>query len=84
MPVGSAWSPRINVGPKLFAVSPDAKMLYFGGSWDNSLRVYSIKSGKQISYAVRHIGECHTSAVCITGCFMKFYLFFFSFFVEVY
>ena len=58
LPVGGAWSPRIKVTPRLFVVSPDAKLLYFGGSWDNSVRVYGIKTGKQIAYAVRHIGRC--------------------------
>jgi len=51
-------SPRIKVDRRLFDVSPDAKLLYFGGSWDNSVRVYNIKSGKQIAYVVRHTGQC--------------------------
>jgi neurobeachin-like protein 1/2 len=54
--VGSAWSPAVDVTPRLFAVTPDAKLVYFGGNWDNSIRVYSIARSRQTAYAIQHTG----------------------------
>ena len=43
--------------PKLFVVSHDAKLLFSGGHWDNSLQVISVSKAKKINHIVRHIGN---------------------------
>ncbi|XP_067645670.1 neurobeachin-like protein 1 isoform X2 [Eurosta solidaginis] len=40
---------------QLFAVSTDGKLLYAGGIWDNSLRVYSLHKGKAVASVTRHL-----------------------------
>lgn len=42
---------------QMFAVSTDGKLLYAGGIWDNSLRVYSIHKGKSVASVTRHLGK---------------------------
>ena len=40
---------------KLFAVSQDAKFIFSGGHWDNSLQVYSLAKAKTVFTVIRHI-----------------------------
>ncbi|KPU78624.1 uncharacterized protein Dana_GF10562, isoform B [Drosophila ananassae] len=40
---------------QLFAVSTDGKLLYAGGIWDNSLRVYNVNKGKALASVTRHL-----------------------------
>ncbi|KAM7358806.1 neurobeachin-like protein 1 isoform 2-T3 [Cochliomyia hominivorax] len=40
---------------QMFAVSTDGKLLYAGGIWDNSLRVYSLHKGKTLASVTRHL-----------------------------
>ncbi|XP_073843399.1 neurobeachin-like protein 1 isoform X2 [Musca autumnalis] len=40
---------------QMFAVSTDGKLLYAGGIWDNSLRVYSVHKGKVVASVTRHL-----------------------------
>ncbi|XP_039966909.1 neurobeachin-like protein 1 isoform X2 [Bactrocera tryoni] len=40
---------------QLFAVSTDGKLLYAGGIWDNSLRVYNLHKGKAVASVTRHL-----------------------------
>ncbi|XP_039488182.1 neurobeachin-like protein 1 isoform X5 [Drosophila santomea] len=40
---------------QLFAVSTDGKLLYAGGIWDNSLRVYNLNKGKAVASVTRHL-----------------------------
>lgn len=42
---------------QMFAVSTDGKLLYAGGIWDNSLRVYSVHKGKTVASVTRHLGK---------------------------
>ena len=51
------FAPKLKITPKLFTVSHDAKLVFTGGHWDNSLRVYSIAKGKTVAHIVRHTGE---------------------------
>ena len=55
-PPGGACSPDFTPSSQLFAVSPDAKLLFFGGNWDNSLRAYSVTRSKQLACVIRHQG----------------------------
>ncbi|XP_075164730.1 neurobeachin-like protein 1 isoform X1 [Haematobia irritans] len=40
---------------QMFAVSTDGKLLYAGGIWDNSLRVYNVNKGKTVASVTRHL-----------------------------
>ncbi|KAL9909105.1 neurobeachin-like protein 1 isoform 2-T2 [Glossina fuscipes fuscipes] len=40
---------------QMFAISTDGKLLYAGGIWDNSLRVYNLHKGKSIASVTRHL-----------------------------
>ncbi|GBP05200.1 Neurobeachin-like protein 1 [Eumeta japonica] len=42
---------------QMFAISTDGKLLYAGGIWDNSLRVYSLHKGKTLASVTRHLGN---------------------------
>ncbi|CAH1788242.1 unnamed protein product [Owenia fusiformis] len=48
------FAPGMTITSKLFVVSHDAKVLFCGGHWDNSLRVYSLVKSKTVCHAVRH------------------------------
>ncbi|XP_038664837.1 neurobeachin-like protein 2 isoform X1 [Scyliorhinus canicula] len=49
------FAPGVNLSPKVLAVSPDGKLLFSGGHWDNSLRVTSLSKGKVTGHIIRHI-----------------------------
>ncbi|XP_021366386.1 neurobeachin-like protein 1 isoform X2 [Mizuhopecten yessoensis] len=53
--VAGPFAPGVKVEAKLFVVSHDAKLLFSGGHWDNSLQVYHLGKGKKINHVVRHI-----------------------------
>ncbi|EDV26958.1 uncharacterized protein TRIADDRAFT_22959 [Trichoplax adhaerens] len=40
------FAPDIEILPKLFCVTNDAKLLFSGGFWDNSLRIYNVNKGR--------------------------------------
>lgn len=78
-PPGGACGADIAASSRLFAVSPDAKLLFFGGNWDNSLRVYSISRSKQIASVIRHQGlnafcSLTTSLISWTSVFFQIVL----------
>ena len=50
------FAPGLKVTPHLFAVSHDAKLVFSGGHWDNSVRVYSLGKQKMVAHIVRHTG----------------------------
>lgn len=50
------FHPSQNPHSQLFAVSTDGKLLYAGGIWDNSLRVYNLHKGKTVASVTRHLG----------------------------
>ena len=54
--LSGAFMPGLRLSPKMFAVSHDAKLIFSGGHWDNSLHVYSITKNKTIAYITRHTG----------------------------
>ena len=51
------FAPGLKVTPLLFAVSHDAKLLFSGGHWDNSVRVYSMSKQKVVAHIVQHTGR---------------------------
>ena len=53
------FAPGQEVGPKIFAVTHDAKLIFSGGLWDNSIRVYSAAKGKTVQNIVRHTGQLY-------------------------
>ncbi|KAK3721190.1 hypothetical protein RRG08_044202 [Elysia crispata] len=53
--LSSQFTPGLRVSSKLFAVSHDARLLFSGGFWDNSLQVYNLAKAKLINHVVRHI-----------------------------
>jgi len=50
------FAPGLEITSKLFAVSHDAKLLFSGGHWDNSIRVTSLTKGKLVGQHIRHMG----------------------------
>ena len=58
---------------RAFAVTRDARHILYGGSWDCSLRTYSLSKSKEVSSAIRHTEPITCLALdvaglcCITG-----------------
>ncbi|XP_055341493.1 neurobeachin-like protein 1 [Paramacrobiotus metropolitanus] len=52
--VAGPFHPSLTVTCNLFAVTADCKLLFYGGSWDNSLRVFNLSKGKTTAQAVHH------------------------------
>lgn len=40
----------------MFAVNLDGRLIYAGGSWDNSLKVISVSRGKCVASITKHLG----------------------------
>lgn len=53
--IGGPFAPGLKMAPKLFAVTPDARLLVSGGYWDNSLQVYRLDKATTVNHIVRHI-----------------------------
>ncbi|XP_077175319.1 neurobeachin-like protein 1 isoform X2 [Paroedura picta] len=53
--VSGPFAPGLEITPKLFVVSHDAKLLFSGGHWDNSIRVASLAKGKLVAQHIRHM-----------------------------
>ncbi|KAL8183651.1 UNVERIFIED_CONTAM: hypothetical protein K2H54_048175 [Gekko kuhli] len=53
--VSGPFAPGLEITPKLFVVSHDAKLLFSGGHWDNSIRVASLAKGKLMAQHIRHM-----------------------------
>uniref|UniRef100_A0A8C3EXT2 Neurobeachin like 1 n=1 Tax=Corvus moneduloides TaxID=1196302 RepID=A0A8C3EXT2_CORMO len=49
------FAPGLEITSKLFVVSHDAKLLFSGGHWDNSIRVTSLTKGKLMGQHIRHM-----------------------------
>ncbi|NXR74405.1 NBEL2 protein, partial [Pycnonotus jocosus] len=49
------FAPGAELSSRTLAVSPDGKLLFSGGHWDNSLRVTSLAKGKVVGHITRHI-----------------------------
>ena len=54
----------MKVDSRLFVVSHDAKLLFSGGHWDNSLQVINVGKARKINHIVRHIGTCTCMIMC--------------------
>ncbi|XP_053138751.1 neurobeachin-like protein 1 isoform X3 [Hemicordylus capensis] len=53
--VSGPFAPGLEISPRLFVVSHDAKLLFSGGQWDNSIRVTSLTKGKLVAQHIRHM-----------------------------
>ncbi|XP_060050086.1 neurobeachin-like protein 1 [Erinaceus europaeus] len=53
--MNSPFAPGLKITSRLFIVSQDAKLLFSGGHWDNSIQVMSLTKGKVISHNIRHM-----------------------------
>ena len=54
----------MKIDSRLFVVSHDAKLLFSGGHWDNSLQVINVGKARKINHIVRHIGIVMTFQFC--------------------
>jgi len=54
---------------KVFAVTPDSRYILYGGSWDCSLRLYSLARGKEICSAIRHTDLITCLSIDVEGTF---------------
>ena len=59
--------PEWPLSGKLFVVSHDAKYIFSGGHWDNSLQTYSISKTKTVSIVIRHIDTITCLSLDATG-----------------
>ncbi|XP_077997957.1 neurobeachin-like protein 1 isoform X2 [Glandiceps talaboti] len=62
--IGGPFAPGFKIKPTLFVVSHDSRLLFSGGHWDNSVRVFNLKShskGKNVSIVTRH----HDIVTCL-------------------
>lgn len=48
------FHPKLKMTSSLFAVNTDGKLLYAGGIWDGSLKVFSIGKGKTVASCLFH------------------------------
>lgn len=48
------FHPGLKISSSLFAVNLEGKLLYAGGIWDNSLKVFSIQKGKTVASLSYH------------------------------
>ncbi|XP_031760024.1 neurobeachin-like protein 2 isoform X1 [Xenopus tropicalis] len=55
---------------RTLVVSHDAKLLFSGGHWDNSLRVTSLSKGKVIGHITRHIDVVSCLALDLCGIYL--------------
>uniref|UniRef100_A0A674JLI8 Neurobeachin-like protein 2 n=1 Tax=Terrapene triunguis TaxID=2587831 RepID=A0A674JLI8_9SAUR len=65
--INGPFAPGLEITSKLFVVSHDAKLLFSGGHWDNSIRVTSLTKGKLIGQHVRHMDIVTCLAIDFCG-----------------
>ncbi|ETE61785.1 Neurobeachin-like protein 1, partial [Ophiophagus hannah] len=53
--ISGPFAPGLEIISKLFVMSHDAKLLFSGGHWDNSIRVTSLTKGKVMAQHIRHM-----------------------------
>ncbi|OQV18153.1 Neurobeachin-like protein 1 [Hypsibius exemplaris] len=68
--IAGPFHPSLNVNSTMFAITSDCKLLFYGGNWDNSLRVYNFSKGKTIAQVIRHRDLVTCVALDGTGLFM--------------
>ncbi|XP_019471754.1 LOW QUALITY PROTEIN: neurobeachin-like protein 2 [Meleagris gallopavo] len=64
------FAPGADLCSRTLAVSPDGKLLFSGGHWDNSLRVTSLGKGKVIGHISRHIDVVTCLALDLCGIYL--------------
>ncbi|KAM6339007.1 LOW QUALITY PROTEIN: neurobeachin-like protein 2 [Podargus strigoides] len=64
------FAPGVDLCSRTLAVSPDGKLLFSGGHWDNSLRVTSLAKGKVIGHITRHIDVVTCLALDLCGIYL--------------
>uniref|UniRef100_A0A8C0JCF0 Neurobeachin-like protein 2 n=1 Tax=Chelonoidis abingdonii TaxID=106734 RepID=A0A8C0JCF0_CHEAB len=64
------FAPGVEVSSKTLTISPDGKLLFSGGHWDNSLRVTSLSKGKVIGHITRHIDVVTCLALDLCGIYL--------------
>ncbi|KAJ6665248.1 hypothetical protein lerEdw1_004297 [Lerista edwardsae] len=65
--VSGPFAPGLEITPRLFVVSHDAKLLFSGGHWDNSIRVTSLTKGKLMAQHIRHMNVVTCLAIDFCG-----------------
>ena len=55
--MGAPFSPDINIGPNIFALTVDGKLLITVGHWDNTVRVYNPTRTKIVNCLRHHSGS---------------------------
>ena len=55
---------------KAFSVTPDAKFIFYGGTWDGSLRVFSISRAREVFSSVRHTDVISCVSIDQAGMFV--------------
>ncbi|XP_065523059.1 neurobeachin-like protein 2 isoform X4 [Lathamus discolor] len=64
------FAPGADLCSRTLAVSPDGKLLFSGGHWDNSLRVTSLAKGKVVGHITRHIDVVTCLALDLCGIYL--------------
>nr|XP_054753108.1 neurobeachin-like protein 1 [Lytechinus pictus] len=68
--VSGPFAPGIHVTARLFVATHDARLLFVVGHWDNSLRVFNLKSsGRLVAHVTRHMDV--VTCVALDGCGMQ-------------
>lgn len=53
--MSAPFHPSVALNPHLFAVSLDGRLIYAGGAWDNSLKVFNVSRGKTVASIIKHL-----------------------------
>ncbi|XP_068790145.1 neurobeachin-like protein 2 isoform X3 [Struthio camelus] len=64
------FAPGADLSSHTLAVSPDGKLLFSGGHWDNSLRVTALAKGKVVGHITRHIDVVTCLALDLCGIYL--------------
>ncbi|XP_059693893.1 neurobeachin-like protein 2 isoform X3 [Haemorhous mexicanus] len=64
------FAPGADLSSRTLAVSPDGKLLFSGGHWDNSLRVTSLAKGKVVGHITRHIDVVTCLSLDLCGIYL--------------
>eukprot|EP00057_Strongylocentrotus_purpuratus_P026068 XP_011680542.1 PREDICTED: neurobeachin-like protein 1 isoform X2 [Strongylocentrotus purpuratus] len=68
--VSGPFAPGMHVTAKLFVATHDARLLFVVGHWDNSLRVFNLKSsGRLVAHVTRHMDV--VTCIALDGCGMQ-------------
>ncbi|XP_074841359.1 neurobeachin-like protein 2 isoform X2 [Carettochelys insculpta] len=64
------FAPGVEVSAKTLAVSPDGRLLFSAGHWDNSLHVTALGKGKVVTHITRHIDVVTCLALDLCGIYL--------------